>query len=127
MTHRLSHHLSVPLLALAGALATLLVSLALFAPSSAPLGPSAADASPFCGGEVRSNYNFCYGAARDLRGVSGYGEQHSVCVGAGAISGACSGGPNQIATINYGTTYHMGPYIQVNAAGATTLWGNTFL
>jgi hypothetical protein len=119
MAHRLSRHRSRPLLMLAGALTTLCVSLALFAPSSA-------SASAFCSGAVRSNYDYCHGTARNLSGVTGHGDQHSVCVGAGALWGGCSGGPNQIATMNLGYVAYLGPWIEVNAPGTSTLWGDTF-
>lgn len=103
---------------LAGACVTLLLALAVSAPS--------ASASPYCGGQSLTNYGICYGAARNMNGVSGYGDQRSVCVGIAPISGNCSGGPGQIASFNWGSTINSQPYIQDNAAGPTTVWGDTF-
>jgi hypothetical protein len=59
--------------------------------------------------------------------VSGMGAQHSVCVWHqpfGPIK--CSGGPGAWVTNNYGTNYWGIPYIQDNAAGGTTAYGEVF-
>lgn len=114
MTHRLSTRFAV----LAAALAVLCTALALSA--------SSASASPFCGGQTVSNYSYCYGAARSLNGDSGYGVSHSICIGAGAIWGGCSGGPGQSKTMNLGGPVYAEPWIEDNAAGATVVYGETF-
>jgi hypothetical protein len=86
-----------------------------------------AKASPFCGGDNVSPGNPCNGAARSLSGVNGYGDSHSVCVGAGALAGPCSSGPGQIATMNLGFTITAGPWISLNgSSGSTIVHGNTF-
>jgi hypothetical protein len=85
-----------------------------------------AKASEFCGGQTVSPGNPCYGAARALSGDNGYGDSHSVCVGAGAIAGPCSSGPGQIATMNLGFTITAQPWIADNASGSTVVHGNTF-
>jgi hypothetical protein len=92
------------------------VSLTLFS-------PTASASSPYCGGQNLSNFQYCYGAARNLSEVRGYGLSHSVCVGAGAIFGGCSGGPNQIVSANFGSVFHIEPWIEDNAAGATVVYG----
>lgn len=110
------------LLMLAGVLATLAVSF-MFVQSQT------AEASPFCGGQVRSNYNYCHGAARTVNaggGVSGYGDQRSVCLGISILSGGCSSGPGHVHVMWLSYTIHGQPWIQVNAPGASTLWGQTF-
>jgi hypothetical protein len=110
------------LLILAGVLATIATSF-MFAQTQT------ADASPFCGGQVRSNYGTCYGAARTVYaggGVSGYGDQHSVCLGISILGGGCSSGPGHVHVMWLSYTINGSPWIQVNAPGASTLWGNTF-
>lgn len=119
MAHSFSHHVSPRrFLALAGTLiALLLAGLAL---SSAP-----ASASPYCGGWLGA-YGQCWGAQRNLSGVTGYGDQHSVCVGIGAISGRCSGGPGQQASYYWGSVIYAQPRIENNAAGNNFVHGETF-
>lgn len=114
MTHARTKRLA----AIAGVLATLCAALALFA--------SSASASPYCGGQYLTNFGICYGAERTMTGVSGYGQERSVCVGIAPISGRCSGGPGQLATYSFGSPYYSSPYIQDNAAGGTYVWGETF-
>ena len=116
MPHRVSHHLSPRLAALAGVLATLCVSLTLFA-------PSASASSKYCGGLRLNGHEICFGVARNLEEVRGYGEEHSVCVGIGAKGGHCSGGPHQIATLNEGKVVFQKPWIEDNAAGSTVVFG----
>jgi hypothetical protein len=122
MSHHVSHHLSRRLTALAGglaiSLATLCVWLTLFAP--------AASANKYCGGQHLSNFEYCRGVERNLTGVEGYGEQHSVCVGIDAISGHCSGGPHQIARFVWGEVIFTDPWIEDNAKGETVVYGETF-
>lgn len=105
---------------LVGALGALAVILFL------ALSSPAAKASPFCGGYNVSPGNPCYGAARALNGVNGYGDSHSVCVGADILAGPCSSGPGQIATMNLGFTYTGQPWIADNASGPTIVHGDTF-
>jgi hypothetical protein len=110
------------LLLIAGVLATLAVSFMFVEAQSA-------EASPFCGGQVRSNYGYCHGAARTVYaggGVSGYGDQRSVCLGIAAIAGGCSSGPGHVHVMWLNYTIYGQPWIQVNAPGASTLWGQTF-
>jgi len=85
-----------------------------------------AQASPFCGSQTVSPGSPCYGAARAMNGVNGYGTSHSVCVGAGILAGPCSSGPGQLATMNIGFTYTAQPWIADNAPGSTVVYGNTF-
>lgn len=118
MAHRLAPRLSRRVAALAGTLVVLCAALALAAPQ--------ASASPYCGGQTLSNYQYCYGAARSLSGVTGYGVSHSVCVGADIFSGGCSGGPGQTRTMSLGFTIYGRPWIEDNAAGATVVYGETF-
>lgn len=87
------------------------------------LASSSASASPYCGGQTLSNYGICYGAARNLSAVSGYGVSRSVCVGIAPISPSCSAGPGHLASWSLGYVIHSSPYIQVNAPGATVVWG----
>jgi hypothetical protein len=114
MSHRISRRFAV----LAGALATLCVALA--------LATSSASASPYCGGQQSNQFSTCFGAARVLTGVTGHGDQTSVCVGANEVLGACSGGPGQIATHSFGSAANRVPWIRGNAQTLTTVWGETF-
>ncbi len=119
MTYRTSRHLSLRSLALIVSVAAMLVV------SYALLAPSSASASPYCGGWL-GGFGQCWGAERNLTGVSGYGDHHSVCVGIGAISGRCSGGPGQLAIYNWGSVIHAQPRIENNAAGNNFVHGETF-
>jgi hypothetical protein len=119
MPYRASRHLSPRFAALAGVLAILYVSLTL-------LAPSASASSKYCGGQRLNGHEYCFGVARNLEEVKGYGEEHSVCVGIGAASGHCSGGPHQIATFNEGKVVHEEPWIQDNASGSTVVYGEAF-
>jgi hypothetical protein len=118
MAHRISHQLSVRLAALAGVLATLCVLLTLSAPS--------ASAATYCWGHGLSKFGRCWGAERNLSEVRGYGTEKSVCLGAGALWGGCSGGPNQIKTVNFGTVYKLQPWIEDNAEGFTWVYAEVF-
>jgi len=118
MTCRLSSRVTRRLAVLAAALSLLLAALALSAGS--------ASASPFCGGQRLSNFGYCYGAARDLSGDSGYGVEHSICIGADSIWGGCSTGPGNIKTMSLGSVIHAEPWIEDNASGVTTVYGETF-
>ncbi len=120
MAHGISRGLSRRITLLAGLVALVGASLAI------ALSASPASASSFCGGRTVSNYGYCYGAARNMSGDSGYGVSHSICIGAGAIWGGCSGGPGQVRTMNLGSVFHVEPWIEDNAAGATVVYGNTF-
>jgi hypothetical protein len=88
--------------------------------------PPASASSPYCGGQRISNYGFCYGAARYLSQVAGYGDQRSVCVGIAGVSGTCSSGPRQIAVFNWGSVIWTNPYIQDNAASWTIIHGTAY-
>jgi len=120
MAHGISRGVSRRVALLAGLIALAGASLAL------ALGASQAQASPFCGGQTLSNYGYCYGAARNLSGDSGYGVSHSICIGADSIWGGCSGGPGQVRTMNLGYVIHAEPWIEDNAAGSTVVYGETF-
>lgn len=104
-------------LATAGLLATLGAAMAMFAP--------AASASPYCGGWLGGGAQ-CNGAERSLAGVSGYGEQHAVCVWADNLGQACTGGPGGLASINYGWYSIRTPKIRNQAASANFVHGETF-
>jgi hypothetical protein len=118
MTCRLSSRFSRRLAVLAASVAVLCSALA--------LSSSSASASPFCGGQVLSNFAYCHGAPRDMSGDSGYGNEHSICIGANAISGGCSTGPGAIKTMSLGNVIHGEPWIEDNAAGSTVVHGETF-
>jgi hypothetical protein len=108
------------LVALVGVLAMLAIALL----SSA----GSASASPYCGGQKLTNYQYCYGAARSQTEVRGMGNAHSVCIGAGILAGNCSGGPGQWVSTHLNTEgpYYAEPWIRDNAAGETTVWGESF-
>lgn len=114
MTHSLSRRLAV---LLAGALATLFLALAL---SSSP-----ATASPFCGGQIVQRNRPCFGAERFMNGDTGYGQETSICIGASGISGPCSAGPGQFASLNIAPRVAV-PWITGNAASQTRAWGETY-
>jgi|GEM_PF-5936465 hypothetical protein len=119
MTRHISRRLTPRLALLAGVIAMLSVALMLIA-------SSASASSKYCGGQRLSGGEYCFGVARDVEEVKGYGEEHSVCVGIGAESGHCSGGPHQIATFDKGTVVDEEPWIQDNAAGSTVVYGEAF-
>ncbi len=119
MGHHISNQFPQRLTVLVGVIATLLVLLTLSA-------SSASASSPYCGGEVRSNYGTCWGAARNVSEVIGWGNEKSVCVGVAPLTGKCSSGPWAFAVMSYGVVYHSEPWIQDNAAGKTTMWGEAF-
>jgi hypothetical protein len=87
---------------------------------------SSASASGYCGGKVLSNFGRCIGEARLLSEVRGIGNEKSVCVGADAIFGKCSGGANQWTSANFGAAFKRSPWIEDNSAGVTTVWGEAF-
>lgn len=87
-----------------------------------------ASASPYCGGQKLSNFKYCYGAARSQTEVRGMGNAKSVCIGAGILAGNCSGGAGQwvFTHLNTEGPYYAEPWIEDNAAGETTVWGESF-
>jgi hypothetical protein len=105
-------------LLLAGVLATLCIVLT--------LSSSSALASPFCGGQSVNNEIKCWGIHRVLSGDTGYGDEHSICIGIDLINGPCSGGPGQLATLNLGSASDHAPWITGNARGFTIVHGETF-
>lgn len=88
-----------------------------------------ASASPYCGGQKLSNFGRCWGAARSQTEVRGMGNAHSVCIGAGVLFGNCSGGPGQwvFTHLNTEGPYYAEPWIEDNAKGETTVWGESIL
>jgi hypothetical protein len=106
--------------------ATLLSALALLGVVMSLCATPASASSPYCGGQRISNYGFCYGAARYLSQVAGYGDQRSVCLGIAGVSGSCSSGPRQIAVFNWGSVIYTNPYIQDNAASWTIIHGTAY-
>ena len=108
----------------AAALVSILAVLAITLVFSA----GSASASTYCGGQKLSNYGKCTGAARSQTEVRGMGNLHSVCVGAGILWGGCSGGPGQWVNVHLNTEgpYYASPWIEDNAAGETTVWGESF-
>ena len=114
MTHSVSRRLAVLLTA---ALAALFIALALSSPP--------AQASPFCGGQIVQRNRPCFGAERFMNGDTGYGSETSICIGASSISGPCSGGPNQFASLNIAPRVAV-PWITGNAASPTVAFGETF-
>lgn len=123
MTHKLFRYHARRVALLIGALAIAYVLLVF---SSAP---PAAHANIYCWGKVLTNYQYCYGVARKLKGDRGYGTEKSVCVGADSIFGKCSAGPNYIAEFVYyeNQEIYAEPWIEDNAAGKTTVYAETFL
>jgi hypothetical protein len=115
-THRRIPHFA----ALTGTLAVLAMML-LFSAGSA-------SASNYCGGQKLSNFGTCRGTARSQTEVRGMGNLHSVCIGAGILRGNCSGGPGQWVSTHLNTEgpYFAEPWIEDNAAGETTVWGESF-
>lgn len=112
-----SHSFRLALLLAAG-LVTLLLALSL------PSSP--ASASPYCGGQQSNQFSTCFGASRTLTGVTGHGDQTSICIGFNEVSGGCSGGPGQIKSFNSGSTAYRTPWIRGNATTLTTVWAETF-
>jgi uncharacterized membrane protein len=115
MTRALTQRLA---LLLTAALATLLVSLA--------LASASASATPFCGGQIISSIQKCFGIARVFTIVQGHGNETSVCVGFNQFVGPCSGGPNQNVAWNLGSAANREPSIIGNAARNTIGFGETF-
>jgi len=61
---------------------------------------SAANPSPYCGGQTLGGHESCIGAIRNFVALEGWGANHSVCVfyytfGGTLHNGTCSGGPGQ--------------------------------
>lgn len=113
MVKRLSRRVAV----LVGALALM----GAWTTASAP----AASASPFCHGQTVTGYQYCYGAARNLSGVQGWGAQSAVCIGAGAIWGGCAP-VGVLKQMNLGYTIHAQPWISGNGGGPTVVYGSTW-
>jgi len=85
-----------------------------------------ASASSYCGGQKLANLKSCRGIARTQTEVRGMGNLHSVCVGAGSIAGGCSTGPGQWVSTHLITgPYFAEPWIEDNADGETTVWGES--
>lgn len=85
-----------------------------------------ASASAYCGGQKLSNFKSCHGTARTQTEVRGMGDMHSVCVGAGSVAGGCSSGKGQWVSTHLITgPYFAEPWIEDNAAGETTVWGES--
>jgi hypothetical protein len=103
---------------LTSALATLLLALALAAPSASATG--------FCGGQIISQSSACWGAARIFTIVQGHGDETSVCVGYNERVGPCSGGPGRNVSWNLGSAANRSPLIIGNARSTTRGWGETF-
>jgi hypothetical protein len=107
------------LLALLGSCAALCLGL---------MGPAYAKAStdPYCNPVTLGGYGYCNGTPRNMYQAYGWGDQHSVCVGAGGQSTIrCSSGPGAgvySATIPWGLYV---PTITNNAGGTNTVHGIT--
>jgi hypothetical protein len=106
--------------AIASAIALVLIGAVLFVNPQ----PANATTSTYCNNQTLSNYNICYGGARNLEAVLGWGDNHSVCVNAtGHTSWTCSSGPGQ-STFNSGISCaQRGPEIQDNATGSNVVHG----
>lgn len=120
----MSHAFRQPriLLALAGSVAALCLGL---------VGPKSAEASwsNFCNPITVGGWQGCNGSARYMHQVYGWGDQHSVCVGAAGLEDTvrrCSSGPGAgVYTPIFGPlTWY--PHIDNHAAGTNTLHGITF-
>lgn len=101
----------------AAAVISLGAALAVFAPTAL--------ASPYCGGWLAGGGQ-CNGAARNLTGVSGVGNQHGVCVWADNLGRMCSGGAGAGAGINYGSYAVRIPRISNSGATPNLVQGNTY-
>lgn len=115
MTHSLSMRRAA--LLVASALVALCLAMA--------LNTSTASAVGYCGGSVVNQNQSCFGNARIFTSQSGYGRETSICLGANEVFGACSGGPGQIASKNWGFAANRVPWIRGNAAAFTVAWGDT--
>lgn len=105
-------------LAAAGVLLCLILSL------GSPSRAKAETLSPYCNNQVFGPSQTCYGAARTLYAVYGWGDQHAVCVGTSANTNvACSGGAGQGAYAPVGFTAFLTPWIQNRGGGNNTLHG----
>ncbi len=120
MLNRSVHSLPMRLAVLTGLLGALGASLLLF------LSAPSASANPYCGGKHLGNHETCNGTERRMLGDRGYGEQHSVCVGVGGVTGKCSGGAHQIAEFVYIEELIDFPWIQNNAAGENVVFAESF-
>src|SRR5882757_6396547 len=110
------------IVALAGVLAGLCVSMVVFAAPSA-------HAEQFCWGYHLPGYEAqCHlNHERYASQVWGKGAEHSVCVVQAPIGPwKCSSGPGVWVLNSYGTNYWGVPYIMDNAAGATYAYGEVF-
>jgi hypothetical protein len=104
---------------------TALLALAAIAIVAAFATPSRADASTseYCPNANLAGFASCYGGARTLYAVLGWGDQHAVCVGALQGGGsACSNGPGEGA-YSPTTTAYTTPWIQNRAAGSNLVHG----
>jgi hypothetical protein len=106
--------------ALAGVLASVCASVAMFTAPSA-------SAEQYCWGTVLSNEKSCEGHLRFGSLVTGKGNEKSVCVAIapwGPIK--CSSGPGVWVTTNYGKNLEGKGWIADNAVGKTTVFGEIF-
>jgi hypothetical protein len=107
-----------------GAAAVVLLYVALMGSASG----AGASVSPYCGGQTMGAGATCAGAARNLNGVYGWGDQHSACVGTAETGGAtsCSGGPGAGVLQSYGSFAVRTPLIKNNGGSANTLHGEAY-
>jgi hypothetical protein len=106
--------------ALVGVLASVCASVAMFTAPSA-------SAEQFCWGTVLSNEKSCEGHQRFGSEVRGTGNEKSVCIAIAPFGPIkCSGNPNEWVATNYGTNLEGKGWIEDNAAGKTSVFGEIF-
>jgi hypothetical protein len=107
--------------ALIGVLASICASLAV-------VTPAPASAERYCWGAFLPGLEAtCSGPERFGTEVKGMGEQHSVCVAIAPFGPIkCSSGPGVWVTNNYGSNKKGAGWIQDNASGGTTAYGEIF-
>jgi hypothetical protein len=107
-----------------GLVAMLLLYVALMGSASG----AGATPTPYCGGQTLGPGATCAGAARNLNAVSGYGDQHQVCVGTIQTGGAtsCSAGPGQGASQGYPAFANRTPLIMNSGSGNNTVHGTAY-
>jgi hypothetical protein len=110
-----------------GLSAAVAVLLCLILSVASPSGAKAETITGYCNNQVKGAFETCWGEARTLFRVYGYGDQHSVCVGTSAYTySACSGGPGKGVYAPVGYTAWLYPWIQNNAAGSNRVHGVAF-
>jgi hypothetical protein len=108
-----------------GAAAVVLLYVALMGSASS----STAAVNEYCNNQSVAGGGTCAGVARNLNGVYGWGDSHSVCVGTAETGGptACSGGPGAGVLQQYGNFAVRTPLIHNNGGSATVVHGVAYI